>query len=120
MNKEGPSCRGGAIGVARMSNFPQSASHADKERCIGDIRIRFSVSSACSTKSSQSESGQLGSTVANVAMKWSFHVPIALSALLVLCVAAGVSSNLIGVVANQPLVTAAHSLSIRIKLGEAP
>ena len=71
---------------------------------MDDIRIRFSVSLACSTKSSQSESGQL----ANVAMKWSFQVPIALSALLVRCVATGVSSNLIGVVASQLLVTSAR------------
>ena len=38
----------GAIGVARMSNLPHRASHADSDECIGDILIKFNVSSACS------------------------------------------------------------------------
>ena len=59
----------GAIGVARMSNLPHKAFHADNDECIGDILIKFNASSACSTKSSQSESGQLGSRVARVAIK---------------------------------------------------
>ena len=110
----------GAIGVARMSNFPHRASHAESDECIGDILIKFKVSSACSTKSSQSESGQLGSTVAKVAIKWSFQVPIALSALFVRCCETGVSSNWVGVDASQFFVSLAHSLSMRIISGGTP
>ncbi len=54
----------GAIGVARMSNLPHRASRADSDECIGEILIKFNVSFACSTKSSQNDSGQLGTNVA--------------------------------------------------------
>ena len=103
-----------------MSNLPHNASHADNDECIGDILIKFNVSSACSTKSSHNKSGQLGSRVARVAIKWSFQVAIARSALLVRCCETGVISNCVCIVASQLLVSLAHSLSIRIISGGAP
>ena len=111
----------GAMGVELISNRPHNISHAEIVGFEGDTRIRLSVSSACSMKSSQRDIGHSGSMPAKIAMKCPFQVLIARSALLVRCCATGVSSSSITLLSNQVSILAEISLSIRtIFSGVAP
>ncbi len=103
----------GAIGVAKISNGPHSTLHADNDGWTGKTRMQLSVNSACSTKSSQNDRGQSGSVVTSVAMKWSFHVLKACSALFIPLVQRIMNSSIHKVTGFSPsIIFFGHSLDL--------
>ena len=59
---------GGAKGVDMKSNSPNIYVYAETFGCARTARNRFKVILACSSNLSHSESGKLGSTLANPAL----------------------------------------------------